>query len=467
MTDLDYEGFWNATLARLRTDLGEEEFTGWFTHLKYLRAEENSIAIGVPSAFHRDKVKARYQNTIKTCLKELVGREIALEFEIVRDFSVEKTPSVPEIPANNNGKGQTGMPAKAAPVEKRKNGKHPNLRDDFIFDNYVMGENNKFAVMVAKGISDKPGINYNPCLIYGGVGLGKTHLMQAIGNKIYENSEYKIIYTTAENFLNEFVQSMKENTQNAFKNKFRYTDVLLIDDIHFFQEKPGIQEELFHTYNTLVSANKQLVFTCDRPITELKKFSERLLSRFTEGISVDLLPPQYEERYAILKLAAERRGAVIPNEVIDVISKNISSNVRDLKSALNTLISYSELMKQPITLQIAQQRLRDVFSSPRQANLSVENIQRVVAEYFSLTPKDLTGKKRTQNIVFPRQLSMYIAREMTDYSTTEIGEYFGGRDHTTVMHSIEKIRGQLLVDSSLDPTIESLKRLIKEFSTKS
>ncbi|MDR0584148.1 MAG: chromosomal replication initiator protein DnaA [Treponema sp.] len=473
MTDLDYTGFWNTTLTQLRNDLGEEEFSGWFTDLRYLRAGENLIVIGVPSTFHRDKVKARYQNAIKTRLKELAGKDIALEFELAGD-KAENSPSVPETAAG--GSGHTGQkkgnlpskaPEKLPQIEKPEKGRHPNLRDDYTFDNYIMGENNKFAVMVAKGISDKPGINYNPCLIYGGVGLGKTHLMQAIGNKIHETGDYKIIYTTAENFLNEFVQSIKENKPNSFKNKFRYTDVLLIDDIHFFQEKEGIQEELFHTYNTLLSSKKQLVFTCDRPITELKKFSERLLSRFVEGISVDLRPPQYEERCAILKLTAEKRGANISDEVIDVISKNISSNVRDLKSALNILIAYSELMGQSVTVEIAQQRLRDTFISPRQANLSIETIQRVAADYFGLTIKDMTGKKRSQNIVFPRQLAMYVAREMTEFSTTEIGQVFGGRDHTTVMHSIEKIKGQLLTDSTLDSTIESLKRLVKEFSSKS
>jgi chromosomal replication initiator protein len=297
--------------------------------------------------------------------------------------------------------------------------------------------------------------------------------MQAIGNYIYENSDKKIISITAEDFLNEYVQLISEskitgeNRMDGFKKKFRNTDVLLIDDIQIFEDKKGVQEELFHTYNTLLSAKKQLVFTCDRPITELKKFSERLLTRFTEGISVDLQPPRYEERFAILKSIAESRGTSIPDEVIDLISKNISSNVRDLKSALNTLIAYTELTSQPITLAIAQQRLRDMFAAPRQANLSIENIIRVVAEYFNLSPNDLKGKKKTQNIVSPRQFAMYIAREITDYSTTELGQAFGGRDHTTVMHSIDKIKAKLLIDPALDSTIESLKRAIKEFSAKS
>jgi chromosomal replication initiator protein len=290
--------------------------------------------------------------------------------------------------------------------------------------------------------------------------------MQAIGNHIYENSDNKIIFITSENFLNEYVQGIAENKMNAFKNKFRRADVLLIDDIQFFQEKTGVQEELFHTFESLMAEKKQMVFTCDRPVSELKKFSERLISRFEQSLKVDLQPPRYETRCAILKATAESQGVSIPDDVIDMIGKNISSNVRDLIGALNTLIAYTKLMDKPITLEIAQQRLRDAIVGPRQANLSIENIQRVVAEYFSLSPNDLKGKKKTQNIVFPRQLAMYVAREMTDYSTTELGQAFGGRDHTTVMHSFDKIKNQMITDPTMDSTIESLKRLIKEFSAK-
>jgi chromosomal replication initiator protein len=239
---------------------------------------------------------------------------------------------------------------------------------------------------------------------------------------------------------------------------------LLIDDIQFFQDKPGVQEELFHTFNTLLNAKKQLVFTCDRPPSELKKFSERLISRFEQSLKVDLQPPRYEVRCAILKATAENRGTTIPDEVIDLISKNISSNVRDLISALNKLISFMEIMKQPITLEIAQKNLRDVLAST--PILSIETIQKAVADTYSISINDPKGQKRNRKIVYPRQLAMYICREMTDFSTTEIGEAFGGRDHTTVMHSIEKIQGLFITDPSLDSTIESLKRDIKELTVK-
>jgi len=470
MVDLDYEGFWKETLIQMRDFLGEEEFGIWFSDFKFLRAAfdekagKGSIIIGVPSAFHRDKVKSRYQTNLNSKIKELSGKEIAVEYEIIG-----KTAKKEAVQHNSPSKNEDS-PAAAVTAEtqkaKKKRGKHSQLRDDFVFDRYVIGENNAFATNAAIAISKNPGKAYNPFLIFGGVGLGKTHLMQAIGNQIYDNSENEVIYTTSENFLNEYVQAIQAGKMNNFKNKFRYTDVLLIDDIQFFQTKDRVQEELFHTFNALLDAKKQLVFTCDRPPSELKKLDDRLRSRFEQCLKVDLQPPRYEERCAILRATAESRSAQIPNEVIDLVSKNISSNVRDLISALNTLIAFTELMGKPITLEIAQQQLKSVFYAPRQANLSIENITRVVADYYSLTPNDLKGKKKTQNIVFPRQLAMYIGREMTDYSTTELGQEFGGRDHTTVMHSIEKIKEKLITDPTLESTIDIIKQNIKEFSAK-
>jgi chromosomal replication initiator protein len=474
MAEWDYEVFWEETINQLRPNLGEEEFNVWFSPLKYLQAGEKTITVAVPSSFYRDQVKNRYQRTIEFKLKELTGKELAVCFEVIPENIPENEPAPPDTLSKNTGSAgksdlnsALGSVPEGIQLKKEKNARPVYLREDYTFDKYVIGENNGFAANAAIAISKNPGRTYNPFLIFGGVGLGKTHLMQAIGNYIYENSDTKIISITAENFLNEYVQAISEGKMNVFKNKFRYTDVLLIDDIQFFQGKEGVQEELFHTFNALLDAKKQLVFTCDRPVSELKKFSERLISRFDQSLKVDLQPPRYETRCAILKTTAESRGASIPDEVIDLISKNISSNVRDLISALNTLISYMELMGKPITIEIAQQRLRDVFVSPRQANLSIDNIQKIIAEHYRLNTNDLKGKKKTKNIVFPRQLAMYIAREITDYSTTELGQAFGGRDHTTVMHSIDKIKGQLLTDPNLESTIESLKRLIKEYSTKS
>jgi len=470
MAKTDYEGFWQETLSRLRTELGEEEFSSWFTDVEYLRSAEGRLVIGFPSAFHMEKVKDRYHNAMQTGLKDLASADITLEYEIISGGKAESAPSPGKKAAKTGDSAgepdaESRKPAEDQPEKPKK--KHPQMRDDYTFEKYIVGENNNFAANAAIAISRNPGTSYNPFLIYGGVGLGKTHLMQAIGNYVYENSNNKVICITSEDFLNEYLDGIAQGKMNVFKNKFRYVDVLLIDDIQFFQDKPGVQEELFHTFNALLNTKKQLVFTCDRPPSELKKFSERLISRFEQSLKVDLQPPRYEVRCAILKSTAENRGASIPDEVIDLVSKNISSNVRDLISALNILISYTEIMGQPVTLEIAQQKLRDVLASTRQANLSVETIQKVVADFFSLSVNDLKGRKKNQKIVYPRQVAMNICRDMTDYSTTEIGEAFGGRDHSTVMHSIEKIQGLLITDPTLDSTIESLKRQIKESSAKS
>ncbi len=481
MADLDYKELWKETLIQLRNHLGEEEFSGWFSDVNYLRAAENSIFLGIPSAFHRDKVKSRYKGLINSIVTQVFGREIAVEFEVNNGKTAKTEPAealskpvegMPELaegipePVEGMSKAKAAQPEIKSekssfferaeePKPKKKRDKHSQLRDDFTFEKYIIGENNVFAANAAIAISKNPGKAYNPFLIFGGVGLGKTHLMQAIGNFVHENSDSKVIYITSENFLNEYVQAIQEGKMNQFKNRFRYTDVLLIDDIQFFQNRDRVQEELFHTFNALFDAKKQLVFTCDRPVTELKKLDDRLRSRFDLSLKVDLQPPRYEERCAILRSIAET-----------LVGRNISSNVRDLISALTKLIAYTELMGKPVTLEIAQQNLKSAFYTPRQANLSIDIIIRVTAEYFSLTPNDLKGKKRSQNIVFPRQIAMYIGREMTDYSTTELGQDFGGRDHTTVMYSIDRIKGKLLTDPTLESTISVIKQNIKEFSAK-
>ncbi|MDL2229543.1 chromosomal replication initiator protein DnaA [Treponema sp. OttesenSCG-928-L16] len=462
MAEWNYEVLWKETLNQIKGELDEQEFTMWF-NMEYIKAGENAIAVSVPSSFYRDQVKQRYQNYIETKLKDLMGKDISLAFEVKPKAAGGEGRNSGDTPPSKAGSG-TGEKkiVRAKPP-------HPQLRNDYIFEKYVVGENNNFAHNAANAIARNPGTAYNPFLIYGGVGLGKTHLMQAIGNYIYEHFDSKVIYITAENFTNEFIHAIKEGPGKAaaFKNKYRFADVLLIDDIHFLQKKYETQEELFHTFNELHGAKKQIIFTCDRPVSEMKNLSDRLKSRFESGLNVDLQPPNYETRCAILKMKTEMRGINIPDDVIALVSKNISTNIRDLEAALIKLIAYAELVGKSITVEIAQQQLKDVFASPRQTNMSIETIQRVVADYFSLSHNDLKGKKRTQNIVFPRQLAMYISREITEYSTTEVGQVFGGRDHTTVMHACQKIEERKQADPTLDSTIQTLIRMIKEYSAKS
>jgi len=476
MPDMNsYEIIWKETIDQIRSELDEQEFMAWF-NLEFQQADEKEFTVSVPSLFYQDQVKKRYQAYIEGKIEELIGKRVSLNL-IIKPKTGEpagqpgpKTEDAQILkPEDQGGKA---APAKAASNKQAspRAGKetHSQLRADYNFDTYVIGDNNSFAANAAQAIARNPGTAYNPFLIYGGAGLGKTHLMQAIGNYIHENTDYKVIYISAETFTNEFIASIQdtERAKAAFKNKYRFADILLIDDIHFLQKKDGTQEELFYTFNALYDANKQMVFTCDRPVSDLKDFNDRLRSRVGRGLNVDLQPPNYETRCAILKKKAETSGIVIPDDVIDLVGKNISTNVRDLESALNTLTAYAKLVGKPITVETAQQRLKDVFADRRQSNLSIEIIQRVVADEFHLSPNDLKGKKRTQSIVYPRQLAMYIIREITEYTTTEIGQAFGGRDHTTVMHACQKTEERVNTDPAMDSTIQSLIRSIKDYSAR-
>ncbi|MCL1814206.1 MAG: chromosomal replication initiator protein DnaA [Treponema sp.] len=462
MTEIsDYTIIWNETLNQIRSEIDEQEFQTWF-NLEFQKADEKEFTIAVPSLFYHDQVKSRYQSYIEGKIENLIGKRVNLNLVIVSKNEVLQADQETQ-PENQN------VPAKEPAKPARTKEKHTQLRNEYSFDTYVVGENNSFAANAAQAIARNPGTAYNPFLIYGGVGLGKTHLMQAIGSYVHANSDSKVIYITAETFTNEFISSIQDTdrAKAAFKNKYRHADILLIDDIHFLQKKDGTQEELFYTFNALYDANKQMVFTCDRPVSDLKDFSERLRSRVGRGLNVDLQPPNYETRCAILKKKAHASGISIPDDVIDLVSKNISTNIRDLESALNTLTAYAKLVGKPVTLEIAQQRLKDVFASPRQSNISIEIIQRVTADKFHLSSNELKGKKRTQSIVYPRQIAMYICREITEYTTTEIGQEFGGRDHTTVMHSCQKIEDLIRTDPAVDSTIQSLIRDIKDYSAKS
>ncbi|MCP5515497.1 MAG: chromosomal replication initiator protein DnaA [Spirochaetales bacterium] len=457
MESWDYEIFWKESVNQIRNSISKEEFTMWFNNISYSSSSENTIVLSVPSNFFMDQIKQRYISLITETMEELSGNRIAVTFTVKKNDTEKKEKS------SREKKGQ-----QANVIEKQIPEKHPDLREDYSFENFVIGENNSFAANAALAISNNPGKAYNPFLIYGGVGLGKTHLLQAIGHAIYDKSEAKkkVVFVTAENFTNEFVNSLQKNKPHVFKNKYRSVDLLLIDDIHFFQNKEGLQEELFHTFNALYGSKKQMVFTCDRPVSELRNITDRMKSRFEMGLNVELNPPNFETRFAILKNKVESLGIKISDDILELIAQNITSNVRDIESALIKLVAYAELVNRKITKEIAQQQLIDVFTTSRQSNVSIDIIQKKVAEYFNLSHIDLRGRKRTKAVAFPRQVAMYITRELTEYSTTEIGSDFGGRDHTTVMHAIQKIEGSLKSDPTMEPVINNIVRLIKEQSSK-
>jgi chromosomal replication initiator protein len=450
----DYSTLWQETLKHIHAELSEQEYVMWFKNLTYNKSDENNITLAVPSSFYRDQIIQRYQSNIEDKLLELQGTPLKVKFVI------ETTYRVPSKEGKKNPAPSKNRGVKAEDTRPR----HPQLKPEYNFENFVIGENNSFAANAAIAIARNPGTAYNPCLIYGGVGLGKTHLIQAIGDSLYSiSNNQKISYVAAETFTSEFISSIQSGSPHKFKKKYRSVDILLIDDIHFLQGKIQTQEELFYTFEALYNSNKQMVFTCDRPVSELKELTDRLRSRFERGLNVDLQPPDYETRIAILRKKTENNQVPISDDAIELIAKNVTTNVRDLEAALLKLVAYADLVNKNISLEIAQTQLRDFFANPNQMIVSIEAILRSVAEYFGLSPNDLRGKKRTKAIAFPRQIAMYLAREMTEYSTTEVGMEFGGRDHTTVMYACQKIDNGMKTDSTLEPTIQILKRKIMEY----
>ncbi len=461
----DNRVFWDEALKTIQHQVSEQEYVMWFQQIEYSGSEQDTISITVPSSFYRDQVKQRYLDLIQTTLLDLSGRSFQLEFNITRTEIAN--------PSNSRVRSANGSPhfpsppvrLERSPEESRKRvAPAPGLNGEYTFQNFVVGDNNRFAANAAMAISRNPGTTYNPCLIYGGVGLGKTHLLQSIGNAVWENNEGtpKIVYVTAEDFTNEFIRSIQENKTHHFKSKYRNADVLLIDDIHFLQKKHETQEELFHTFNALFDAKKQMIFTSDRPVSEIKDITERLQNRFTRGLTVDLQPPQMETAVAILNKKAEKQGVYVSDEVINLICQKITTNVRDLEAALTRIIAYAELVNKEVSLEVAQRQLKDFFSSPMQNNITVDIIQRVVADYFNLSPSELKGKKRTRQVAFPRQMAMYISREVTEASMTDVGLEFGGRDHTTVMHACQRISSRMRTDPTIEDIIQTLIRRIRE-----
>ncbi|MBI9103548.1 MAG: chromosomal replication initiator protein DnaA [Spirochaetales bacterium] len=466
----DYSIFWKEAANQIKEQLSEQEWVMWFDNISYNSSNESSVILNVPSSFYRDQVKQRYQKLIQSKLLELSGHNLGIDFNIIKLENKEIKPA--DADPSDSGIIESKRDNDRSPFEIQRPSpiksnviRSSGLNEVYNFDRYVIGENNSFAANAAYAISRNPGTAYNPCLIYGGVGLGKTHLLQAIGNSASTaNSDLKVSYVTAETFTNEFIKAIGDKKAHIFKNKYRNVDILLIDDIHFIQGKDATQEELFHTFNALYDANKQMVFTCDRPVSELKKLTDRLRNRFERGLNVDLQPPNFETRFAILKKKIEQKKVPLSDEIISFVCKNITTNVRDLEAALMRLIAYAELVNKEITMEIAQQQLKDTFSTQKQGNISIELIQRVVSDYFNMSQSDLKGKRRNKAIVLPRQVAMYIVRDLTEFSTTEIGLEFGGRDHTTVMHACQRIEIHMNTNPTLEPTIRNLIRTIQEQS---
>lgn len=443
---IDKEEFWQGVTKYLKEILSDSSFSNWVKPVKPSRITEDTISLTVPNNLIKTRWEKHLAGYILQYSLEYYGREISPIFIVVGevaniDFPVEP-PSMNPVEGNNYASG---------------------LNPNYTFDTFVVGEDNKMANGAALAVCDSPGKTYNPFLIYGGVGLGKTHLMHAIGNEIKrKNPNARIKYATTETFTNDFINSITHNKTEQFKKMYRDDiDVLLMDDIQFLSKKDKTQEEFFHTFNDLFNGGKQIVLTCDRLPNNIDSLEERLISRFKWGLSTDITPPDLETRIAILRKKALNDNLDINSEALTYIANNVDSNIRELEGALLRVIAYSAISGEEITTNLAAKALNALIGSTTEKETNINDIITTVAKFYSITADDIKGSKRVKNIVFPRQVAMYLSRELTDLSYPKIGEDFGNKNHTTVMHGYEKIAELIESDSQVRQEVKELKQRIK------
>lgn len=440
---------WVQAQAILKEKLGSETFEAWILPLKASSRNQDTILLEAPDTFFGEWVKKNYAVSIAEALRTLGLGEIKVEVEANTD---------------------SGITTVAAPATHTKSFSNPtksspyclNLNNRYTFENFVIGSSNRHAHAYSLAVAEAPAKTYNPLFIYGGVGLGKTHLIQAICHKIKSNSkeDLKITYLPSEQFTNELISAIQHHSTAAFRLKYRNTDVLVIDDVHFFGGKDSTQEEFFNTFNVLYDAHKQIILSSDRPPKEIADLQDRLVSRFGWGLTTDIQPPDLETRVAILKKKIEREPVAVPDDVIFFIAQLIKTNIRELEGALVRTMAYSLMEEKPVTLDLTKEVLKDLLKEPKKL-ITVDFIQRCVAEEFGMALGDLKTRRRNKTIVFPRQIAMYLSRELTDLSLPEIGQFFGGKDHTTVLHSYNKIKNEIGDNSSLQERVERIIQIIK------
>jgi chromosomal replication initiator protein len=436
---------WESALKLIKNELAEISFNTWFKVIKPLDIKEDCIILSVPTDFIKNILETRYVTLIFNALKEVTGKE----FEIKLILPEEESQSSLSNSYNTQDRNNVNTDGVSLNM----------LNPKYTFDTFVIGNSNRFAHAASLAVAEAPAKAYNPLFIYGGVGLGKTHLMHAISHYILRNNpKTRVLYTTSEKFTNDLINSIRDDKNVEFRNRYRTTDVLLVDDIQFIADKERTQEEFFHTFNSLYEASKQIIISSDRPPKEIPTLEDRLRSRFEWGLICDIQPPDLETRIAILKKKAKVDNLIIPDEVLVYIAKKIESNIRELEGALIRIVAYSSLTNREINLDLTQEALKDFFSNSKPRIITVDLIKRVIAEYYSIKVEDFKSKKRTRSIAFPRQIAMYLTRELTDLSLPKIGEEFGGRDHTTVMHAHEKISTELQKDESLKMAIDEIQK---------
>ncbi len=445
---------WDDVLNIIRERLSPQMYNTWFSQIKYIDFKNNELYLAVPNTFCKNWLEKNYYQLIKDILIDQFG----FDDNMVIKFNIE---------SSQNQRISKDNPERLNKDLLQKRYEETELNIKYTFDNFVVGDSNRFAHAACLAVAQSPAKSYNPLFVYGGVGLGKTHLMHGIGNYIVNKNSIhsiNIAYISSEKFTNELINSIRDDATEAFREKYRNFDILLIDDIQFLAGKERTQEEFFHTFNSLYNASKQIVITSDRPPKEITNLESRLISRFEWGLITDIQPPDLETRIAILQKKAEGYHLELSEEIINYIANKIPSNIRQLEGALNKLNAYITLTAQrEIDLTLAKQILRD-FIPIEDKEISIQLIQKFIAEYFNIKPGVLLSKKRTKNIVTARHIAMYLSRELTDYSLPMIGDFFGGKDHTTVIHSCNKIKEQLKTDKKLKLHIDRLINKIQNSS---
>ena len=445
---MNIEEAWTKAIEAIGVKVGSQTFDLWFSPLKFVQLKDQQVVLEVPNKFFKEWIEDHYPDIISEAIEKFLNSEVSVKFRV---FEKKEAPAIKKI--------ETKRENRRAKLASRGIFLNPK----FAFDTFVVGASNQFAHAASRAVADAPGKAYNPLFIYGGVGLGKTHLMNAIGNKIIDRqNNVKMLYAPAEQFTNEFVYSMRNDRMDAFKTKYRNLDVLIIDDIQFIAGKSGTQEELFHTFNALYDTHKQIVFSSDRPPKDISPITERLRSRFGMGLIADIQIPDVETKMAILGKKSEIEGIDLPEDVSFFLASKVKSNVRDLEACMIRLGAHASLTGKLITIEMAKNVLKDLIQDEEKA-LTVDYIQKTVCEYYGLKVQDIKARKRTRDIAFPRQVAMYLSKLLTDSSLSEIGKNFGGKDHSTVIHACKLIEKRRKDDEDFDKKIDYLVKKIRNY----
>jgi chromosomal replication initiator protein len=443
---MNNQQLWQAILGSLEVSLSKANFNTWFKNTSILQRGDDHIIIGVPSAFNRDWIAAKYHHEMLKALKSLAPEIKEIKYQLGNLMPTGNPLSNSQRTAAKIEHG--GAQRETAPSISS------GLNTKYTFETFIIGKNNELAHAASQAVAKNPGTQYNPLFIYGGVGLGKTHLMQAVGKKLLQaNSKNKVLYVTSEKFTNDYIDSIKQKRADEFKKMYRDIDALLIDDIQFIAGKEGTQEEFFHTFNELRDKGKQIILTSDRPPKDIPAIEQRLVSRFEWGMVADIQAPDLETRMAILRTKMEKRGVVISEDILFYIAENILNNVRELEGALNRLAVYQQMENRGLVLEQAKNILASIVGTKKRVT-SVKKIAESVAEFYNISMEDLIKQSRKKEFVKPRQIAMYLIRKELDSSFPSIGDFFGGRDHTTVMHAVDKVQNQISQKDSFKQEVD-------------